>query len=336
MSDPDSGAERRRIWIDCDPGHDDALAIILAHEHLDLIGISTVFGNQSVDKTTINALSISALAGIDVPVVRGAAGPLIGKVIDGSDVHGKTGIDGAELPPPRAVPVEAPLATYLPDLLERNGWSIDLIATGPLTNIANLLTDWPNAGRFIKSISLMGGSTENGNVTPAAELNIYADPEAAKLVFESAIPLIMAGLNVTTTVGADQPDIDMLRQSGGRVAAAVSGMLDFYRRRQIEIYDRHIAPFHDPCAVLAFIRPELFTYRPAHVAVETSGELTRGMTVCDFRMVHSQTVSHIRPSKPANTRVAVACASREIVDFVISTIIETDRRLGERTAGGVN
>lgn len=323
----DVAARRAPVLIDCDPGHDDALAILLAATHLNLVGITTVFGNQSVERTTRNALAFCRLARLDLPVAKGAAGPLRGAAFDGSDLHGGTGLDGAELPEPDREPVGLDAVAFTAGLLGSAAAPLAVIAVGPLTNIATLLLRHPQASRAIASISIMGGTTGIGNVTAVAENNIFADPEAADIVFRSGIPIHMVGLNVTTTVGAGEDDIAALRQSGGPVARVVADLLAFYRERQIRVYGRTIAPFHDPCAVLPLIRPELIEYREAHVAIELDGRVTRGMTVCDFRGIAASGLSHVRPSAPANTRVAITARSRAVTDLVISTITDWDRRL---------
>lgn len=323
---------RPRVVIDCDPGHDDAMAILLAAAHLDLVGITTVFGNQSVEQTTRNALAICRLARIDVPVARGAAGPLTGAAFDGSDMHGSSGFDGAVLPPPDRSPSELDAADFIAGQLDADTRPLGLVAIGPLTNIAIVLRRRPDAVGKIASISIMGGTTGIGNVTPVTENNIYADPEAAAVVFESGIPIHMVGLNVTTTVGAGEADIEVLRHGGGTIGAVAADLLDFYRQRQIKVYGRTIAPFHDPCAVIALIRPDLIEYRDAHVAVELTGTLTRGMTVCDFRAVSASGLRHVRLSAPNNARVAVSAQGRKIVDLVLNAVAVRDRSIG--SSGG--
>jgi len=321
---------RTRILIDCDPGHDDALAILLAAAHLDLVGITTVFGNQSVDRTTRNALAICRLAQLDVPVAKGASGPLKGEAFDGSDLHGSTGLDGADLPEPDRDPVALDAVSFMAEMINNAGRRLALVAIGPLTNIATLLLGRPEFAAKIASLSIMGGTTGIGNVTPVAENNIFADPEAAAVVLASGIPIHIVGLNVTTTVGASEADIAVLARSGGPIARTFADLLAFYRGRQIEVYGRTIAPFHDPCALLPLIRPELVEYREAHMAVELAGSLTRGMTVCDFRGIAAGGLSHVRRSAPPNVSVAVAANSRAIVDLVVETVIERDRQIAVR------
>jgi len=314
---------RNRFLIDCDPGHDDALAILYACAHLDVVGITTTFGNQSVARTTRNALGICTLADLTVPVAVGASGPLSGTFVDASDLHGRTGLDGAELPPPDRDPIDRSAAEFIIDLSRE--WSGDLIiiATGPLTNVARALRADETLASRLGGISVMGGSIGSGNITPVAETNTYADPEAAQVVLGSGAPLWLVGLTVTTTVGATAESLARLRATGGPVAGVVAGALDFYLERQQRVYNRDLAPFHDVCAVLPFTDSELIEYRSAHVAVELDGTLTRGMTVADFRAVPDIGLAHVRPSRPPNALVAVSADGAEIVRRVLDTIVRT-------------
>jgi inosine-uridine nucleoside N-ribohydrolase len=319
-----------KFILDCDPGHDDALAILYAAAHLDLIGVTTTFGNQTVDKTTHNALSVCTLGGLDIPVARGAAGPLKTPLeatpFNGSDVHGVTGMDGAQMPVPTATALAQPASEFLIEQSRVHAGDLVIIATGPLTNVAAALAADPGLNDRLTGLSIMGGSTDRGNVTAVAELNIYADAEAAALVMQSPLPKRMVGLNVTTTVGADSSDIARLNDAGRPVTRAAAGLLDFYLKRQQSLYGRQIAPFHDLCAVVPFVRPELIDYRRAHVAIELAGEHTRGMTVCDFRAIDATDLAHIKPSQHANVDVAIAADGRGIVEAVLETLIGYDRK----------
>ena len=318
-----SRSRKRRFLIDCDPGHDDALAILYACAHLDVVGITTTFGNQSVARTTHNVLGICTLAGLSVPVAAGAPGPLSGMFVDASDLHGRTGLDGAELPPPDRDPIDRSAAEFMIDLSRKWPGELVIIATGPLSNVASALRADAALASRLAGISVMGGSIGSGNMTPVAETNTYADPEAAQVVLGSGVPLWLVGLTVTTTVGATAETLAGLRATGGRVAVVVAGMLDFYLERQQRVYDRNLAPFHDVCAVLPFTDAELIEYRSAHVAVELDGTLTRGMTVADFRGVPDIGLAHVRPSRPSNALVAVSADGPEIVRRVLGTIVRT-------------
>ena len=312
-----------RFLIDCDPGHDDALAILYACARLDVIGITTTFGNQSVRMTTRNALALCTLAGLSVPVAAGASGPLSGSFVDASDLHGATGLDGAELPSPDREALDRSAAEFIIDLSRRWPGELVLIATGPLTNVATALQADEALASRLAGISVMGGSIGSGNVTAVAETNTYADPEASRAVLASGVPLWLVGLTVTTKVGATAETLAGLHATGGRVAGVMAGALDFYLKRQQRVYNRDLAPFHDVCAVLPFTDPELIEYRSAHVAVELDGTLTRGMTVTDFRNVPDIGLAHVRPSRPDNAQVAVSADGPEIVRRVLVEIVRT-------------
>jgi inosine-uridine nucleoside N-ribohydrolase len=303
-----SASGRRPVILDCDPGHDDALAILLAAQHFDVLGITTVAGNVDVDRTTLNARRIADLAGLDVPIARGCAVPLLQPAVHGAEIHGESGLDGYAFPPPRAAVDPRHAVQFLIDtLLGRDG--VTVIATGPLTNLAVALRTAPAIASRIKEIGVMGGSVTAGNSTPAAEFNIWFDPEAAAVVFQSGIPLWMCGLNVTREAAVARADIDRIAALGTRTAAAIAALLRFYLGRQ-ERLGAASAPLHDPCAVAMLLEPSVVGSVPAHVAVELRGEHTRGMTVCDVRHIPRFNPAAGRDAPPRgaapNARVAVA------------------------------
>jgi inosine-uridine nucleoside N-ribohydrolase len=264
------------ILIDCDPGHDDALAILfaLASPEIELLGVTTTYGNQTVDKTTANALRVLELAGRpDVPVAAGADGPLERDVFVASYVHGETGLDGTELPAPTAEPVGQDAVDFL---AERIAPGVALVPTGPLTNTARLLERGVEPDRIV----LMGGSICEGNVTPAAEFNIWADPEAAAQVFESGLDVTMVGLDVTHQALMTPDHANSLRGTG-RVGRSVAELHDFYHRFHSQVYDWDGSPVHDAVAVAHVACPGLVETLRCHVAVETESELCRGRTVVD-------------------------------------------------------
>ena len=314
---------KRRFLIDCDPGHDDALAILYACARLDVVGITTTFSNQSVARTTHNALSLCTLAGLSVPVAAGAPGPLSGPFVDASDLHGSTGLDGAELPPPDRDAIDRSAPEYIVELSRRWPGELVIIVTGPLTNMATALQADMSLASRLAGFSVMGGTIGSGNVTPVAETNTYADPEAARVVLRSGVPLWLVGLTVTTAVGATADTLAALRSTGGRVAGVLADAFDFYLKRQQRVYNRNLAPFHDVCAVLPFTDTELIEYRGAHVDVELDGTLTRGMTVTDFRNVPDIGLAHVRSSHPDNAQVAVSADGPEIVRRVLVEIVGT-------------
>ena len=279
--------ERPSIILDCDPGHDDAIAIVVAAHSCDLLGITTVAGNAPLNRTTHNALVMRELLGIDVPVHSGAVRPLIAEPSPATAVHGASGLDGADLPQPsRGVDSDDAVGFIIDTCRQREGtW---LVAVGPLTNVALALRAAPDLGERIAGISVMGGGTF-GNRTALAEFNIWADPEAAAAAFGFGGPLVMAGLDVTHQFLATPDRIDRIAGIGGQLATVFGELLTFFSSTYIGRHD-HIAgaPMHDPLAVLALIAPELFERRRRHVAIETSGSLTRGMTVIDERTLRER------------------------------------------------
>ncbi|MEN9504612.1 MAG: hypothetical protein RI958_538 [Actinomycetota bacterium] len=270
------------IILDCDPGHDDAIAILVAARHTDLRGITTVAGNAPLERTTTNALVMRHLLGIDVPVHAGAERPIVAPPRHADYVHGESGLDGADLPVPDRPVDSADAVGFIIETCRRTE-GIWLVPVGPLTNIALALRAAPDLADRIAGISLMGGGTF-GNTTAMAEFNIWADPEAAAVVFEYGGPLIMAGLDLTYQFQATPDRITRIRDVGSSLATLLADLLVFFSGTYISRHDDlGGAPVHDPCAVMALTHPHLFERRDVHVAVETRGRLTRGMTVVDRR-----------------------------------------------------
>jgi inosine-uridine nucleoside N-ribohydrolase len=309
---------RRRILIDCDPGHDDAVAILFAARHLDLVGVTTVHGNNALENTTRNALAVLELAGLDVPVAMGCAAPLAQARAAAAAVHGKTGLDGADLPEPRRKPIAAHAVDFIIDMAACHKGELVLATIGPETNIALALRREPRLREWLAEVTVMGGSTGAGNVTPAAEFNIHCDPEAAWAVFNSGVPVRMVGLNVTQRTGFAQADIGRLRASGRKVAGVIADLMAFYLARQRERRGTTVAPMHDVCAIVPYVDPTLIEYAEARVDIELNGTHTRGMTVCDLLPAAFRAALG-RP--PANARVAVAAASDRLVARVIDTLV---------------
>jgi inosine-uridine nucleoside N-ribohydrolase len=281
---------RRRVILDCDPGHDDALALLLAARHFDVLGITTVAGNVDVERTTTNARRIVDLAGMGVPVARGCAAPLIAAPRHAPEVHGSSGLDGFEFPPPRTAVDPRHGVEFLIETVRAHD-GVTVIATGPLTNLAVALRQAPDIATRIHEISMMGGSATSGNSTPAAEFNVWFDPEAADVVFRSGVPLWMCGLNLTRQAGLDEAAIDRFERVATGTARAMAAVLRVYLRNLREEFGASSASLHDPCAVAILLEPSVITWVPMHVAVELRGEHTRGMTVCDAR--------HVRAFNPA-------------------------------------
>lgn len=306
--------------IDCDPGHDDAVALMVAARYLPLVGVTTVFGNSSVENTTRNALAILDAAGLShIPVAAGAAGPLKGKTHSGESVHGKTGLDGASFPPSTREPSRLAATEFIAEQAERYD-DLVIIAIAPQTNLATALARYPGIKDRLAGISVMGGSTSFGNATAAAEFNIFADPEAAGAVFDSGIPVYMAGLNVTTQFGVTRQDVEYLIASDAVIARELGKALEFYLSRQTAMYLRPYAPVHDVCAVLPFSHPGLLKHEPMHVQVECEGRYTRGMTLCDQRGTIAG--DGIAPALPANAEVAIAADGPAIVRLLLDTLTE--------------
>ena len=266
------------VLIDCDPGQDDAIALLLAlaSPELDVLGVTTVAGNQTLAKTTTNALRVLELAGReDIPVAAGADRPLEGELVTAAEAHGETGLDGPDLPPPRREALEE----HAVDLLGERVEGATLVALGPLTNIALLLDQ---RSERPDRIVLMGGAIAEGNMTPSAEFNIWVDPEAAHRVFTSGLDVTMVGLDVTNRAVLTAEHAARLRD-GGRVGAAVAAMLDFYLGFYLAAYDHGGAPIHDAVALAHVIRPELLETLERHIEIDHGPGLCRGRTVVDMR-----------------------------------------------------
>jgi purine nucleosidase/pyrimidine-specific ribonucleoside hydrolase len=272
-----------RCVLDCDPGHDDAIAIIaaVAAAQLDLRAITTVAGNGTLEQTTLNARKVAALIGAEVTIAAGADRPLRGNPVTAHDIHGETAMDGTELT--SLAPLDPRGAVdVLSEVLAETDEPTTVIATGPLTNVAQLLRDDPSAPSRIREIVLMGGSTQRGNTTPAAEFNIYADPEAAAVVFESGLPLRMTGLNLTHQAIADTAVRARIEAVQTDVSRAVIGWLDFFADAYRERFGFAGPPIHDACAVAWVALPDVIESTDAFVAVELDGTWTRGATVADL------------------------------------------------------
>ncbi len=264
------------ILLDCDPGHDDAIALLLAlaSPELELLGVTTVAGNQTVEKTTANAIRVLELVGADVPVAAGAGRPLFREPYVAAYVHGETGLDGPDLPPAQRKPVAQHAVDFLAERID----GTTLVATGPLTNVALLLARHEQARPA--RIVLMGGAIAEGNVTPAAEFNIWADPEAAVRVFTSGLDVTMVGLDVTHQALLTDEHAAQLRENG-RVGSVVADLLDFYGVFHEQVYDFGGSPIHDAVAVAQVVRPDLLELRELNVEIDRESQLCRGRTVVD-------------------------------------------------------
>lgn len=281
-------SQKKPVILDVDPGHDDAIAMLLAGkaDELDLRGITVVAGNQVLEKTLQNALNVCNYAGLtDVPVYKGMGRPLVREQIIAADIHGDTGLDGPEFPETEMKAEKEHAVDFIIDEVLNTPEGITLIPTGPLTNIALALRREPKIKDNIDRIVLMGGSTGRGNVTPVAEFNIYVDAEAARIVFESGLPVTMVGLNLTHQARATEKRIEPIRELGSKTGAMVVDLLEFFGQTYQKIFNIEAPPIHDVCAVAGVIDPDVFTTKKMRVDIETDSDLTYGQTVCDYHGV---------------------------------------------------
>jgi inosine-uridine nucleoside N-ribohydrolase len=309
---------KHKIILDCDPGHDDAIALLLAAHHpaIDLLAITTVAGNQSAEKTAYNALKICSLAQIHhVPVAMGMQSPLLRPAHYAANIHGESGLDGPALPEPDIELAPLHSVDLLIKLLLKSEGDITLVHTGPLTNLAVAMRREPAIIPKIKAISLMGGAIGVGNTTPAAEFNIWFDPEAAAIVFGCGRPLTMVPLEVTHQALVTPEVLQRLRVSERRVACFAADLLVFFAETYLRVFGFVHPPLHDPCAVTVVIDPTMLHTHRMRVEIETKGEWTTGRTVCDI---------YGKPEPESCTRVAYALNVPWFWDTVIATLLSYD------------
>ncbi len=276
--------KKRSIIIDCDPGIDDVVALCFAlanEDKLNILGITTVAGNQTIEKVTDNAIGLMSFLNKDIKIARGARGPLLREKRPSIMVHGENGVGDYEFPHNKEL-CSNNAVMFLRDTLMASDEKVTLVPVGPLTNIALLLKTFPEVVDKIELLSIMGGSTDGGNTTPTAEFNVWADPEAASIVFKSRVPIAMSGLNVTHSTGLYRRDVDELLKSTGKVTKMCGEILNYYFKGD-HVKKGTFTPIHDACAVMYLIHPELFEYRHMDVVVDCSEGLNRGNTVCDTR-----------------------------------------------------
>ncbi|GJK89260.1 MULTISPECIES: pyrimidine-specific ribonucleoside hydrolase RihA [Klebsiella] len=274
------------VIIDCDPGHDDAIALVLAlaSPELDVKAVTSSAGNQTPDKTLRNVLRmLTLLKRPDIPVAGGALKPLMRELIIADNVHGESGLDGPALPEPGFAAQSCTAVELMANILRDSVEPVTIVATGPQTNVALLLNSHPELHAKIERIVIMGGAMVLGNWQPAVEFNIYVDPEAAEIVFQSGLPVVMAGLDVTHKAQIHVEDIEHFRRIGNPISTIVAELLDFFLEyHKDEKWGFVGAPLHDPCTIAWLLKPEMFTTVERWVGVETQGKYTQGMTVVDF------------------------------------------------------
>jgi purine nucleosidase len=279
---------KRKIIIDTDPGQDDAVALLMAlasPDDFDILGIVAVAGNVSLAQNARNALKVVELAGrTDIKVYAGCERPMRRHLVTAEHVHGDTGLDGPDLPPPtQQLEAQFGVDFIIDALMANEPGTITLCTLGPLTNIAMALVRKPAIAERVNEIVMMGGGYfEGGNITPAAEFNIYVDPEAADVVLRSGIPIVMAPLDLTHQMQSTPERLEKIRSIGNRAGNTVHAMLSFSERFDLNKYGSEGAPLHDPCVIAYLLQPELFQGRHINVVVETASELTVGMTVADY------------------------------------------------------
>lgn len=297
------------VILDGDPGHDDAIAWVLANstDRLKILGVTSCCGNQTIEKTTKNALQILTLIGYKGPFAPGRKRPLISEPMVAPSVHGDSGLDGPVLPEAKIEPLPINAVELMAKILEESEEPVVLIPTGPLTNVAALLIERPDLKPKIRAIYNMGGGLAHGNWTPAAEFNILVDPEAADVVYSSGIPITMAGLDVTEKAMIFPEDFERIRAVGNEVSRIVYEWLNFYYH-----YHKALgypgAPLHDPCAVAALLNPEIFEIKEVYVEIETAGAFCRGMTVADMKGV---------TGKKPNVRALMGVDRKAFADMIV-------------------
>ncbi len=280
----------RKIIMDCDPGHDDmiALLLVLTNETFEVVGITTSAGNQTQEKTLLNTLKILSFLGkTDIPVAKGNKKPILRELFIADYVHGISGLDGADLGEPKFKERKEDAVTFLKNTLLQSEEKITLVVTGPMTNIGLLLSLYPEVKEKIECISFMGGACMGGNITPRAEFNIYVDPEAAKIVFQSGIPLLMSGLDVTYKAQMMPEDVERIRGIHNKTSEVVVPLLEFFAKSTTVPFlagENHVEGLHmhDPCAVAILMDKSKFVTKSFFGDIELGGEYSRGSTIIDF------------------------------------------------------
>ena len=276
--------EKIKLILDCDPGHDDAVAILLAGKNpaIDLLGITVVAGNQTLEKTVRNALNVTQWLGIDVPVYGGCGRPMVREKVIAGDIHGESGLDGPVFPPLTKRSEALHAVDFMIRTLMASDGDITVVTTGPMTNLAMALRMEPRIADKIRRIVLMGGSYQNGNVTPAAEFNIFADAEAAHVCFTCGRPITMVGLDVTRKALCYPEIVARMDKVGNRASQLFCDLMAHFCRTQKEIFGWAGGPLHDPITVAWLIDPTVLTLKPMNTCIELRSESSYGRTNCDY------------------------------------------------------
>ena len=314
----------KRIVMSVDTGVDDAIAILVALKTTEALGVTTVFGNTTLEHATQNTLDILSYVNRgDVPVARGATTPLVAAPPPPSPIHGPSGLANVSLPKSSIPCSSLTAADFISQIVCQETSPVVLVSLSPLTNLALALALHPEITAHIEEIVLMGGSTSFGNVTPVAEFNVHADPEAASAVFNSGIPIRMCGLNITRRVDFHQRDLDKFRKENKTITTMIYNLLSFRKDRLKEAFGFDGVSLHDPCAIFTLTHPELFEFTPMNVQVELSGTFTRGMTVCDQRPgshIHCGTL--LKKREPANSHVVTRANYRQLKEAMLDTLLK--------------
>ncbi|CAM3173637.1 pyrimidine-specific ribonucleoside hydrolase RihA [Pediococcus acidilactici] len=304
-----------KIILDCDPGHDDALAMMLAiaSSNIDLTAVTTSAGNQTPEKTLNNALRLLTLMGQEnIPVAGGNHVPLVKTLETAGNVHGKSGLDGATLPEPVITPSSLTAIELMAKTIENSEEPITLVVTGPMTNAALFLRVYPELFHKLDKVIYMGGAMGLGNWTPSVEFNIFVDPEAAKIVMNAGVPLVMAPLNVTHKAQILKSEIEEINKIDNEVAHAFHGLLNFFEKyHETPKWGFKGAPLHDPCTIAWLINPQMFKSKLMNVDVELQGKLTTGETVCDYYEL---------TNKPKNTEVLLDIDRKKFIQLIMNSL----------------
>lgn len=314
---------KRKIIMDCDPGIDDAVALCLAAAHpeiFEILGITTVAGNQTIEKVTENALRLVAFYGLEVQVAKGAETPILRPPVTASDIHGKNGIGDIEIPETNKKPAAVHAVIFMKQLFDElnEGEKITLIPTGPLTNIGLLFSVFPEVKEKVEEIVLMGGAAVGGNVTSASEFNIYEDPEAAAIVFNSGLPIVMCGLDATHMCGLDRTATSALLNEKGKIAKAIGGMVSFYLKSPA-YKNKNAACIHDAATFMYLLHPEIYKGVKMPVSVDCSNGPMRGNTLCDMRETAA--------GEEGKITVLMNADSEKFQEYLLDAVHSLDKKL---------